>query len=147
MPLNYSEQITIALPRAKLIGLFSDPSNFPKWMCGFQSLEHLEGSPGEVGSKSRLTVKMGKRVMVMTETLTKKNLPTELDYRYECDGVHNIVRNQFVELSETETVWETINIFKFDSLGMKIMGKFLPFMFRKQTREHMERFKAFAEKA
>ena len=146
MPLNYSEQLTIALPRARVIELFNDPNNLTKWMAGLQSLEHLEGKPGEEGAKSRITVKMGKRVMVMTETLTRNHLPTEIDFHYECDGVHNDVKNQFVELSENETVWETINIFKFDGLFMKIMGKLMPFVFRKQTREHMESFKAFAER-
>lgn len=147
MPLHYSEQITLTLPRNKVIELFSDPENLSKWMCGLQNLEHLEGEPGQVGAMSRLTMKMGKRVMVMTETITRNELPTEIDFEYECDGVHNTVRNQFVELSEKETVWETINVFKFDGLMMKIMGTIMPFMFRKQTREYMGNFKAFAEGA
>lgn len=147
MPLKYTEQLTIAQPRARVIELFNDSNNLTKWMAGLQSLKHLEGTPGELGAKSRIIVQMGKREMVMTETLTKHNLPTELNFHYNCDGVHNDVRNQFVELSENETVWETINIFKFDRFFMKIMGKFMPFGFRKQTRKHMESFKAFAEKA
>jgi len=145
MPLNYSEQITIALPRTKVIELFNNPENLSKWMCGLQSLEHLEGEPGQFGAKSRLTVKMGKRVMVMTEIITLSKLPAEIIFEYECDGVHNRIRNQFVELSEKETGWETINTFKFDSLMMKLMGKFLPFMFRKQSRKYMANFQAFAE--
>lgn len=147
MPLTYSEQITVALPRAKLIELFTDSKNLSQWMNGFQSLEHLEGEAGQLGAKSRVTIKTGKRVMRITETVTMSNLPTEIDFEYDGDGVHNKVRNQFVELSKDETVWETINLFKFEGIFMKIMGMIMPFVFKKQTREYMESFKAFAEKA
>ena len=52
--MKYTCQIVIDLPRRRVVELFDDPANLPKWMTGLQSFEHVSGEPGRPGAKSRL---------------------------------------------------------------------------------------------
>ena len=70
MAVDYTTTITIDLPRDKVVALFDDPGNLPKWQRGLQSFEPLSGQPGQVGAKSKLVFQMGKRRMEMIETIT-----------------------------------------------------------------------------
>ena len=75
MALDYTTTITIDLPRDKVVALFDDPGNLPKWQRGLQSFEPLSGQPGQVGAKSKLVFQMGKRRLDMIETITRRDLP------------------------------------------------------------------------
>ena len=59
----------INLPREKVIELFDNPDNMKHWQLGLVSFENISGTPGEVGTKSRLKYKMGKRDVEMVETI------------------------------------------------------------------------------
>ncbi len=146
MALDYTTTIVIDLPRDRVIALFDDPENLAKWQKGLKSFEPLEGTPGMPGARSRLVYQMGKREMVMVETITRRDLPDAFDGTYEVEGVLNIVENRFSELGADRTLWESHNIFEFASLPMKIMGWVMPGMFRKQSQKYAEDFKAFAER-
>jgi uncharacterized membrane protein len=146
MALEYDTSIVIDLPRSKVIELFDDPANMPKWQKGLQSFEAIEGVPGQPEAKSRLVYQMGSRKMVMIETITRRDLPDAFDGTYDVDGVHNIVENRFSELGPDRTLWESHNVFSFASLPMKIMGWLMPGMFSKQSQKYAEDFKAFAER-
>ncbi|HNO23164.1 MAG TPA: SRPBCC family protein [Leptospiraceae bacterium] len=75
--MKYSVEIEINLPIARVIELFDNPDNLQKWQPGLLSFEHLSGTPGQPGAKSRLTFRMGRGKMIMTETVTVRNLPDE----------------------------------------------------------------------
>ncbi|PZD78094.1 SRPBCC family protein [Mesonia sp. K7] len=142
--MKYTQEIIINKPIDEVVQLFDSVENMDKWMEGLQSFEHLSGTPGEVGAKSKLKFKMGKREIEMIETITVKNLPHEFSGTYEADGVFNMVRNKFVELSENQTKHITENEFQFKGF-MKVMGFLMPGAFKKQSMKYMETFKAFAE--
>ena len=91
-----------------------------KWMEGLQSFEPISGTPGEVGSKSRLKFKMGKREIEMIETITAKNLPEEFTATYEAKGVFNIVKNSFEPLPNNKTKYTTEQEFQFKGF-MKLL--------------------------
>lgn len=55
-------------------------------MEGLQSFEHLSGTPGQVGARSKLVYKMSKRHIEMIETITVRKLPQEFSGTYEADG-------------------------------------------------------------
>ena len=57
--MKYTTEIEIEKPIEKVIELFDNPDNLKKWMEGLQSFEHLSGTPGQPGAKSRLFFKMG----------------------------------------------------------------------------------------
>lgn len=113
-------------------------------MEGLQSFEHISGTPGQPGAKSKLKFKMGKREIEMIETITVRNLPDEFSGIYEAQGVNNIVKNKFVKISEDKTKYITENEFQFKGL-MKIIGFLMPNAFKKQSMKYLNDFKKFAE--
>jgi uncharacterized membrane protein len=142
--MQYTTEIEIEKPIEKVIELFDNPDNMKKWMEGLQSFEHLSGTPGQPGAKSRLMFKMGKREVEMIETITVRNLPDEFSGTYEAKGVFNIVKNRFVRLSDSKTKYITDNEFQFKGF-MKLIAFFMPGAFKKQSYKYLELFKEFAE--
>jgi hypothetical protein len=113
-------------------------------MEGLQNFEHLSGAPGQPGAKSRLKFKMGKREIEMIETISVRNLPDEFSGTYEAKGVHNIVINKFVKLSENKTKYITEQEFEFKGF-MKIIAFLMPGAFKKQSLKYQTAFKNFVE--
>ena len=142
--MKYSVSITIDKPVNEVVALFDNVDNMKKWMNGLESFEPLDGTPGEVGAKSRLRFKMGKREIEMIETITAKNLPEEFTGTYEAKGVFNIVRNSFEPLPGNKTKYTTEQEFQFKGF-MKLMGLLMPGAFKKQSMKYLQDFKAFAE--
>jgi uncharacterized membrane protein len=142
--MKYSTDVTIALPRDRVIELFDNPDNLPKWMKGLQSFAHLSGTPGEAGAQSKLVFQMGKRRVEMIETITERALPERFSGTYEAKGVWNSVRNEFSEKPGGETHWLAHHEFRFKGF-MKIIAFFMGGAFQKQTQETMVDFKNFAE--
>ena len=143
--MKYSTQITIHLPRKRVIDLFDSMENMYKWQPGLKSHEFVEGTPGEEGSKTRLVYDSRKGELPMLETITKKNLPEEFHGIYEAKGVYNEMYNYFSEDGPDNTVWKTVSVFKFRGV-MAIMARFMSSAFKKQTLMSMEQFKQFCEK-
>lgn len=142
--MKYTTEIEIEKPIDKVIKLFDNADNLKKWMEGLQSYEHISGTAGEPGSKSRLYFKMGKREVEMIETITVRNLPDEFSGTYKAKGVFNIVKNKFEKLSDTKTKYITENEFQFSGF-MKIIAFLMPGAFKKQSYKYLELFKEFAE--
>ena len=107
------------------------------------SMEVLEGEPGKVGTKTRLVHKMGKREVVMLETISHRENPALLIATYEADGVWNQAVNRFEE-EDGKTRWVMETEFKCKGI-MWLMTTLMPGMFRKQTQKTMEAFQAFME--
>jgi len=142
--MNFSCEIEINKPIQKVIELFDNADNMHKWMEGLEGFEHLSGEPGEVGARSLLKFKMGKREIQMIETITVKNLPDEFSGTYEAKGVINRIKNKFIPLSETKTKYRTEQEFQLSGF-MKIIGFLMPGAFKQQTMKHLRAFKYFAE--
>lgn len=143
--MKYTVEITIDLPRKRVVELFNNPDNMPKWMNGLESFEHISGEPGQPGAKSRLVFNEGKRVIEMVETIHTNNLPEEMTGSYETNGVVNNMVVQFKELDENSTKYIAYQEFIFSGLFMKLMGLLMPGAFKKQSMKYMESFKKFAE--
>ncbi len=142
--MKYQLEIELDLPRSKVIELFDNPDNMPKWQPGLMSFELLSGTVGEVGAKSRLKYKMGQREIEMIETITERNLPDVFSGTYEAKGVFNTVVNHFEEISPTKTRWIAVNEFQCSGM-MRIMSSLMPGVFKKETFKYMKNFKEFAE--
>jgi hypothetical protein len=137
-------EITIDLPRKKVIELFDNPDNMKHWQPGLVSFEHLNGVPGEVGAKSAIKYEMAKRTIDMIETVVKRDLPDEFSGSYETKGGWNEVKNYFSEIHENTTLWRSHNEFRCSGF-MKLMTKLMPGTFKKQSLKFMKDFKTFAE--
>ncbi|NQT61505.1 MAG: SRPBCC family protein [Candidatus Marinimicrobia bacterium] len=142
--MKYTVEVDINLPLAQVIKLFDNTDNMYKWMDGLQSFEPLEGTPGEVGAKSKMVFLSGKREIEMIETITVKNLPDEFSGTYDAKGVYNLVKNRFEARGENQTHYITEQEFQFTGF-MKYLAFFMPGAFKKQSLQHMKAFKKFAE--
>ena len=141
----YTNEVTIKAPRDKVVELFDSQDNLAKWQPGFISLSHISGEPGQVGAKSALKYKMGKREIEMVETITAKNLPELFSGTYEAKKVWNKVQNHFEIIDENTTKYWTENEFKMRGF-MKLMAFLMPGAFKKQSQKYLDLFKDFVEK-
>ena len=142
--MKYSTEIIIDLPRNRVLELFDSSENLVKWQKSLVSFEHLSGEAGQLGAKSKLIYEMGKREFILTETITKRNLPDEFHGTYETDGMYNLMENYFIDEGD-KTLWRTVSTFKGTNFMMKLMLILMPGSFRKRTLNTMMDFKKFAE--
>lgn len=143
--MKYTTEIVVDVSRDEFIKKMDNPENMKHWQRGLMAYEQLSQSPGQEGARMSLNYQMGKREMVMVETIIKRNLPEEMHTTYDTKGVHNIQKNYFRE-EDGKTRWISESEFQFSGLGMKLMGFLMPGVFKKQSLKYMEDFKNFAEK-
>lgn len=143
--MQYRTEIEVDLSREALLALLSDPEQMAHWQQGLQSFRPLSGEPGQEGAQMELQYQMGKRRLVMVETVLKRNFPGEYHLTYDAKGVHNIQKNYFEALGTGRCRWISESEFQFSSLPMKLMGMFIPGVFKKQSRAAMEALKEYAE--
>lgn len=141
----YTAEIEIGLPRDQVIALFDDAENLFKWQAGLQSFDPVSGSPGQPGAKSKMVYLNGKQRIELVETVTRRDLPDAFDGHYAWSGGENTLHNRFIAVDAQTTRWESTCTYRFHSPFLKLMGIFLPGMFRKQNMKFLENFKAFCE--
>ena len=153
--MKYTVTIETALPRERVVHLLADPVHLPMWLRGLVLHEPLSGVHGQVGTKSRVVMQMGRQKIEAVETITRRE-PADLhgipkdsvvyfDREIVSDGVWNAARERLTEAGPETTIWVSENEFRFSSLLMGLVGFLMPGAFRKQSLQHMQDFKAFAE--
>jgi len=142
--MKYTVEIDIDLPRQRVVDLFDNPENMYEWMTGLQDVKPIEGDFGQEGAQVELHFKIGKREMVMTETVTSRNLPDDISGTYKMGTTLNIQRTRFVEVSEHSTRMISENEFQMKG-AFKVLGWIMPGLFKKQTKKYLTDFKTFAE--
>ena len=143
--MKYTREVTIDLPRDRVIELFDDADNLTKWQEGLQAFEHDSGEPGQPGAKSRLVYDHRGRRFELIETITERNLPDEFSAIYETDGVWNLMTNLFEEEGPDRTRWIAESEFRPQGIKMKVMAILLRPLFTSRTLKTLRDFKAFAE--
>jgi hypothetical protein len=153
--MKYTVSIEIALPRERVVQLLADSTHLPKWLRGMVLHEPLNGMHGEVGTESRVVLRTGQQTMEGTETITRREpadlheIPRDTVVRFErelvAEGMWNAARDRLTEAGPGTTHWAQENEFRFSSLPMRLVGLVMRGTFRKQSLQHMQDFKAFAE--
>jgi len=143
--MKYNCQVTISKPITEVVALFIEPKNAFKWMEGLTQLDLVEGELGQVGSKSKVVFKMGKRIIKMNEQILENNLPSNIKFEYKSPGYYNTVNHHFSDNGDHTTTHIAESYFKFDSWGMKFIALIMPSLFKKQTLKYSNAFKKFAE--
>jgi hypothetical protein len=143
--MKYSVEIEIGLPRDRVIELFDNTDNLPKWQPSLLSFEALSGDPGQKGAKSKMRYKMGRKEVEMVETITDNRFPEALTATYEANGVWNEVVNRFDE-TPRGTKWTMESEFQCQGV-MRVISFLMPGVFKKESLKQMRNFKAFAEAA
>lgn len=153
--MKYTNSIEIAVPRQRVAQLLADPALIPMWLRGIMLHEPVDGMHGQVGTTSRVVMQSGKREMECTETITRRE-PADLsqipdgvvvhfDREIVGPGMWSVVRDRLTETSPATTLWESESEYRFSSLLMRLVGLLMPGAFHKQSQQHMQDFKAFAE--
>jgi len=153
--MKYTVSIEIAQPRERVAQLLADPAHLPMWLRGLVLHEPISGAHGQVGTESRVVMQMGRQTMEATETITRRE-PTSLhgiprdsvvqfDREIVAEGMWSAARERLSEAGPETTLWESENEYRFSGLPMRLMALFMGGAFRKQSRVHMQDFKAFAE--
>lgn len=142
--MQYNTEIIIDKPIDRVVTLFSDFNHYKDWQPGFIELKHLDGTPGEEGSTTELSYEMGKRKIVMKQTILEVTLPHLIKMSYHAPGVYNEIRTKFNAIDGNTKLIQS-NRFDFQGWGMKFFGLIMPGAFKKQTMDYMTRFKAFVE--
>lgn len=147
--------IEIALPRERVVQLLVDPAHMSKWLRGLVLHEPLNGMHGQVGTESRVVMKMGQQEMECTETITRREpadlheIPGDGVVHFEREivakGMWNAARERLTEAGPETTLWESENEYRFSGWPMRLVAPLMRGAFRKQLQQHMQDFKAFAE--
>lgn len=153
--MKYTVSIEINLPRERVAQLLADPAQIPKWLRGVVVHEPLHGEHGEVGTRSRVVMQTGRQTMEAVETITRRepadlhDIPSDsvvhFDREIVAEGMWNAARDRLTEAGPEATLWEQENEFRFSSVPMRLMGLVMGRAFRKQSQQHLQDFKAFAE--
>ncbi|GII00557.1 SRPBCC family protein [Planobispora takensis] len=153
--MKYTVSIEIALPRERAVQLLADPAHMPMWLRGLVLHEPLSGVHGQVGTKSRVVMQMGQQKFEGIETITRREpedlhgIPKESVVHFEREivgeGMWSATRDRFTEAGPDTTLWVSENEYRFSGLLMRLVGLLMPGAFRKQSLQHMQDFKAFAE--
>ncbi len=153
--MKYTVSIEIALPRERVAQLLADPAHLPNWLRGLVLHEPLSGQHGQVGTESRVVMQMGQQTMEATETITRREpaslhgIPRDsvvhFDREIVAKGMWSAARERLTETGSETTLWASENEHRFSGVMMRLVGLVMPGAFRKQTRQHMQDFKAFAE--
>lgn len=143
--MEYETEVEISASRARVVAVFVDPEALPKWQDSLVAFEPIgEADPWAVGGKSKQLHRMGSREVEMVQTITARDDPAYYAATFEADKVWNLVENWFEDRGDS-TVWKVRSEFRCEGLFMRAMCFLFPGMFKKQTREFMEKFKAYVE--
>ena len=97
----------------------------------------------------------GQRKIECTETITRrepadlhgipKGVVVHFDREIVGAGMWSVVRDRLTEANPETTLWESESEYRFSGLLMRLVGLLMPSAFHKQSQQHMQDFKAFAE--
>ncbi len=144
--MKYRLEITVNLPRKRVVELFDNPDNLKEWQPGLKSFEPLSDNLYEEGAKTKLLYQMGKKEVAMIETIVLYNPPDRFSAIYEAKNVWNRCDNWFLEKDETTTQWLFESDFRCKGF-VWALTLLCPWMFKKQSLDYMNQFKTFAENA
>lgn len=144
--MKFSCSVDINAPLDRVAEAYDSIDNLQHWQDGFVSHKHLSGIPNTNGAKSELVYKIGKRDMILTETILNNDLPHVYNGLYEFKEGANTMFNKFEKLDEGRTRWTAeVEYTEMHSFMMKIIAKLFPKRFKKQTQKWMDQFKQLVE--
>lgn len=141
--MNYTSEITIALPREKLLDLFQNDRFVLSWLDGLKIIRHISGKRFHRGSITEMVFDMDGKDVVIVETILETNYPDSYDAHYKTKAMINITRNKLIDQGDS-TLWQSENIFKLSGLS-RIFEPFMKKQFVKKTNADMQKLKLTAE--
>lgn len=143
--MKYTCSIEIDLPIDKVVALWENEKHFKEWQDGFQSIQHVSGTPNTEGAKSKIIFDGDRRIELL-ETIIQSNLPQVKSALYEHKHMTNTQTTRFQRIKNDKTLFTSeVEYIKFNGLIIKLMAKLFPGKFKAQSQKWMNQFKAFAE--
>jgi hypothetical protein len=138
----------IDLPIHRVAELFMDKNNLNAWQKELVRYQHLSGTPGEAGSKTKLEYKS----VTIIETITAVHLPSGMSGEYEHQRNGKTIMSHktdyhFTALNDHKTKYELkISDEKFYGFLPKLMSGMMAGAVKKHYNRWLAQFKVFAEK-
>jgi hypothetical protein len=143
--MKYISEIVVNIPLSEFVKKLDNPDHLKHWQKDLVSYKQISGEAGKEGAQMELKYQMGKREIILIETILKRNLPHEFHATYDAKGVHNVQKNYFKAIDEDSTKWISESEFQFSGFFMKAMSFLMPGAFKKQSMKYLKDFKAWAE--
>ena len=143
--MRFKLEMLLNKPRLAVWQALEDAGNLKKWQTTLVNIENISGTPGRVGSVTKLSYKAGEREYALLEKIIQRDEPNNLHASYENNFAENTLKNTFIEQGTDQTLWVLENEFKFKTLLMKVMGNVLKKNYVRRTQRDMQRFKEMLE--
>ena len=145
--MKYTCTTEVPLKREDCIKLWLDESQYDKWQDGFQYKKWTKGIPNQKDSISNILFIQGKRKIELEELITENNLPSYIKGNYTHIHMTNTQKVSFEHISSQKTLVTTeVEYTEFKSFIPKMMAKFFPSLFKKQSQKWLDQFKSLAER-
>ncbi|GAA1391477.1 SRPBCC family protein [Luteococcus peritonei] len=148
--MHYSCQVDIAVPRARVVELMTDPERAHEWQPGLERYESVEGERGRPGSVSRLVFAGAPGEGTMTEQVHHLD-EGSYEVTYLLGPVRNVNRNEFTQIEAGDalpqggTRWLADHVFHLPPGMLEQMGGQGEQAFRANTQRAMETFRTWCE--
>ncbi len=123
-----TSRVVINRPVKTVWEFFDDPDNLPKWLTGFKRFEHVSGTPGEPGAKSKHYYEINGRSIEMLEEITVRKECEEFSGIISNQWMTSITKNTFRDLGDGRTEVTSTVTSEFKSFFLKLFG---PLMMKK----------------
>lgn len=139
--MKYQLSIIIEKPLKEVTKLYTNRALLPQWQPDLLDSKQIENYPNPKFSHQ---LALGRRKIVMTETILRSKLPDHYDANYKLKGISNTAYNSFNEVHDGVTRWVCNTEYTFSGI-MKIISIFMKGGLKKQSEMIMINFKRFAE--
>jgi uncharacterized membrane protein len=140
-------ELQIDKPVKEVYRVFKDPDNMPHWLTGFQRMEPISGTPGEVGSKSRqIYLERGKTVELI-ETITAHVPEKHFAGTIEGPGINVLMEIDFIAKGDDCTILRWRANTQSQGFMMSLMMPFIRGKVHERQVGDLHKFKRLVEEA
>lgn len=144
--IRFTQQITIRRPVEDVFRAYTDPGQLAAWQPGLEDVETHATVKGYDEPVTRLKYKLGRRVMIVIQSIHSVHAPTHYCVEYTLKGMHHTVTHVFEARGPSETAWTAVSEIRFSGL-MRLFGRRMRAGLEEQGNILMKNFKGYLEHA
>ncbi len=137
-------RIEIDRPLKEVYAAFNNPDNLPRWISGLQRTEHISGTPGQVGAKTRQIYLEHGRIIELIETITAHEPMKRFAGDITGEGVNCAIHVEFVDRGRSTLVVLGSDV-QSRTFMIRLMLPFISASIRKRQGSDLKRFKSLVE--
>lgn len=143
--MKFISKVVINRPVSVVWEFFDNPDNLKLWLTGFVSFEHLSGTKGEPGARSKHTYAMNGKTMEMIEEISVREPYKTFNGTITGPMITSVLRNEFKDLGNGTTELVSDTDVEFKGMLMKIVSMFIKGSFQKRQDDDLQKFKTLVE--